>query len=396
MSILTLAASAQNINAEKSLLKNDKMQEVKISESLLQLPSAAEDSRWFGPIFYLNEELDLFANAGDLFSRVRPMPDSNLIRGFYSDGSIARIINHGMAVMMDPGFEDFDYLSENNPYTVDSVSVSYAYSRNLADDAVVDSIRLTILTGPTAGAYTTDGSSDTLRFGVIEYLPNADLSKMGKIDPVRSQQVITIPLTSADTSSFIEQHAFNIADYDVAANGRVGLFAEFVPATQYGISDTIWDVNYMTFGSWEEEKDSDPSYVFDMGLNQSYVLPNDVRYNTNTNGWDSNLVVTGAYGAGFTSEHHDFRFKLTTPNLSSEEFDGIGVTLAPNPTNGIVKVNTTSVNTQVEVFNMLGQKIVTRNESGNFDLDLTAEKAGIYFVTIKNELGTATSKIVRK
>lgn len=96
---------------------------------------------------------------------------------------------------------------------------------------------------------------------------------------------------------------------------------------------------------------------------------------------------------------HDYAF-CTDPNYpfcagqTSFDWDG-GIetmsetksTLYPNPTNGIVTITGDNLQ-QVEVINMLGQKLLGVKGKGNeLHIDMTALPAGIYFVNVIDEEG---------
>jgi uncharacterized protein involved in type VI secretion and phage assembly len=79
--------------------------------------------------------------------------------------------------------------------------------------------------------------------------------------------------------------------------------------------------------------------------------------------------------------------------LGSELLEASGIQLYPNPTQGILAVVTTvetDANAVLEVKDLTGRQVVSRNvmlETGRnqFQLDLTAEPAGIYFVRLLDE-----------
>ena len=69
------------------------------------------------------------------------------------------------------------------------------------------------------------------------------------------------------------------------------------------------------------------------------------------------------------------------------------VTVHPNPTSSFVSVIGENLR-QAEVFNMLGQQVLSLQCKGNeLQIDMTALPAGIYFVTVTDEEGR---KCVRK
>ena len=73
------------------------------------------------------------------------------------------------------------------------------------------------------------------------------------------------------------------------------------------------------------------------------------------------------------------------------------VTLHPNPTNGYVTILCENLH-KAEVFNTLGQQLLTVQGSGNeLNINMTCFPAGIYFVAITNEEGRkCVRKVVRE
>lgn len=395
--MVTLAFSAQaqqNVGAQQVQI-NDGLQAPSISENVAKMQAAsAVDTRWYSQIEFLDAEFGIGDDPA-LFNFMRVLPDSNVIRGQYSDGTTAYVIWHGIGNLLDPSQDDFEYLTDDNSYTVDSVALSFAYVRNLTDVNIVDTLKLTVVQGINSFASVVFGPGDTLVFQSMPYTPNADINVIGGISSNAVQEIVKIPLTQADTTSFARLQGFDISDYTVPAGGRVGLYAEFVPQNPYAFGDSLSEINYAAFVSYEEEEGASPTFVYE-GLSQSYMLSGDTRYQTSTLGWNGDLTPSAAFTAGFANEYHDFWYKITTPNLGTEENVAIGVTMFPNPTTGVINVNSETETTTVRVHNMLGQEVVSSVETGNFSIDLTNNKAGIYFVTIENENGVATSKIVKK
>lgn len=71
-----------------------------------------------------------------------------------------------------------------------------------------------------------------------------------------------------------------------------------------------------------------------------------------------------------------------------------GVSMYPNPTNGILRINTTtSEKFLVEVMNVLGEQVMTTSFAGNTVLDLGAYADGVYTVRVSNGTKTTVQRI---
>ena len=72
------------------------------------------------------------------------------------------------------------------------------------------------------------------------------------------------------------------------------------------------------------------------------------------------------------------------------------VGIMPNPTSGTLNVNLTQLVSAatLTVTDVMGKTIrIQANQTGNVVVDLTAEAAGFYFLTIQNAEGRITTKI---
>ena len=69
-----------------------------------------------------------------------------------------------------------------------------------------------------------------------------------------------------------------------------------------------------------------------------------------------------------------------------------GLRLYPNPTDGILRIESNGTMT-ISVMNVLGQKIVETTANGNAVIDLSSYESGIYMVMVETETGIKTEKI---
>ena len=97
-----------------------------------------------------------------------------------------------------------------------------------------------------------------------------------------------------------------------------------------------------------------------------------------------------------TIPDYPLQWGQTSLNWSVEENAGVSANIHPNPTNGIVTIYGDNL-TQVEVANILGQKIISSTCSGtSCTIDISEQPAGIYLFSITDDKGkTYTEKVVR-
>ena len=69
----------------------------------------------------------------------------------------------------------------------------------------------------------------------------------------------------------------------------------------------------------------------------------------------------------------------------------------PNPTEGVVTMQLGENQSDVILYNAMGQVLKEyRSVSGSFNIDLSEYNSGMYFLNIKNDTFNATKKIVKK
>lgn len=78
------------------------------------------------------------------------------------------------------------------------------------------------------------------------------------------------------------------------------------------------------------------------------------------------------------------------------EVDPVGLTVYPNPTEGIVNIEAENMKT-IRIFNALGQKVFESSADGNaFAYDFGHQTAGVYFIQVETAKGTETMRIMVK
>jgi len=81
--------------------------------------------------------------------------------------------------------------------------------------------------------------------------------------------------------------------------------------------------------------------------------------------------------------------------LSITEVNQTSLTIHPNPTSGIINITTTDTINSIEIYNHLGQLVVSQKTSDK--VDITNLSPGLYMMSIKTSEGnTVIKKIVRK
>lgn len=95
------------------------------------------------------------------------------------------------------------------------------------------------------------------------------------------------------------------------------------------------------------------------------------------------------------------RNNMSTDNNTKLDVVNTSVNTFPNPTTGLVNIQLTDVETattQIQVFNALGQVILSKEvqEQNNIELDLSKETSGLYLIQIVNGNAKFSEKIIKE
>ena len=118
-------------------------------------------------------------------------------------------------------------------------------------------------------------------------------------------------------------------------------------------------------------------------------------------GWQANTTyywkVTANNIAGST-DSETWSFTTGAEPLSIDDYETKVFKAFPNPVADMLTIQGNLPIEQVEVFNQLGQSILTVKENAlqNNQIDLGRLNSGIYFVEITSETKTETLRVVKK
>ena len=129
----------------------------------------------------------------------------------------------------------------------------------------------------------------------------------------------------------------------------------------------------------------------------------DITYgSTDEVGWQPSTTyywfITAVNAAGTTASNvQSFTTSATNP-LGVDDYETKVFKAFPNPVADMLTIQGNLPIEQVEVFNQLGQSILTVKENAleNNQIDLSRLNAGIYFVEITSETKTETLRVVKK
>lgn len=110
---------------------------------------------------------------------------------------------------------------------------------------------------------------------------------------------------------------------------------------------------------------------------------------------DGNILYGMTYSGGTNNDGVIFSYHPIGMGISDNAIIST-ITIYPNPTNGFFYVQVSkSGNLQINICNVLGECIHEQNSiSSNFQIDLSSQPNGIYFINIKTEQGIVSKKII--
>ncbi len=382
---------------------------LKVEKETVQAPvakstAAGAESKWIGwgsTLLDNPENFEIDANPSTFVMTL--MPDS-LTQIHYSDDSFGHVWTHSAGnivdLSVDPSEDIYEWLDDDNSFTVDSVRIAYFYERNL-ESSVVDTLRIQILNhSNVVNSLITIIDGDTISvegsdFQVVNYT-YVDDNTFNGVTASQVVQTILIPLTEADSVSNFAAWMMAPVDFDVAAGDRFGVFVDFIPGYSYSHGDSLENLNSFRILSMEETAGATPIYA--NTFNKSYFLRSSIRYDE-SEGWNDFYQPTMSYTEGFIWEHHIFDYKISSPNVGTVELAGISFDVNPNPSNGYVTISSTEElnNVNLNIINLIGQSVMNTTINGMItSLDLTELRKGIYLMNFEMEGKTITKKIVLK
>jgi len=203
----------------------------------------------------------------------------------------------------------------------------------------------------------------------------------------RINAVITEDGVSGTSSSWDQHNYYSSSSQNIDLIDWEGINWKNLPSTVPAADMVYNHVAREILGGWDGTSGSIPGTVTDGTPNShsySYTVP--AEYNEN-NMWLIGMVIDQTTGEILNA----FKTNLVPTSVQAESKKKIVV--FPNPTNRIINV-TNADNATIEVWNMIGQKLITVNSTKNIQrIDLSTLQSGTYIVRIISDNETITRKI---
>ncbi|MBE6336178.1 MAG: T9SS type A sorting domain-containing protein [Lentimicrobiaceae bacterium] len=276
-----------------------------------------------------------------------------------------------------------------NEYTFEEVnaadSVEYVFTFNV-DEAVELGVAYEFIVATYSGYYidydsyiivigSTEETFETADFSAYEWQFNEspwfidDINSYQGNYCARSAQIYD----NATSSLYIEIEIFD--EMEISFFKKV--------SSESGWDMLFFDVDDVTFGEWSGESDwSQEKFTLPAGkhvLRWSYNKDSSMSSGQDC-AWIDNIV-----------------FPPTTIIADVYTVTEKNIGMYPNPTEGVVTMQLGENQSDVILYNAMGQVLKEyRSVSGSFNIDLSEYNSGMYFLNIKNDTFNATKKIVKK
>lgn len=165
---------------------------------------------------------------------------------------------------------------------------------------------------------------------------------------------------------------FSMSSYTVCVNGCISCMDLSVAGAD---PITAWD--------WTFQAGTPP-----VSTSQN---PSNICYST-AGTYTITLIVTDLNGRSDTAQQI---ITVQTCSGINEFADNNAITIYPNPSGGIVMLQSAEKNSAVEILNVLGEKVYSLNHLfRDLQIDISSQPNGIYFLQIETNRGLENKKII--
>ena len=238
----------------------------------------------------------------------------------------------------------------------------------------------------TSGAYSTNSSFAFAVGNVIEDWENGDFSKFEwENDPSKPWTIVT---DNAYEGSYCvksgsignNQSSVLKITLDVQNEGEISFYRKV--SSEDGFDALYFTIDTELQGDWSGEVPwGKVSFVLPAGLHELYWSYNKDGSVSSGNdcAWIDNIVFPPAETITVTQE-------IVTN----------GVTIYPNPNQGLFTINLPEADCDIVVFNSLGQQVYSQQAKGMTVLNLERLDSGMYFINLKSASAVSTLKFVKE
>jgi len=340
------------------------------------------------------QELSDQSIGGNFFTILFP---DTLVKMESSTGSLGPVIWNSMGQTFDPKsaywFSKTIKFDSNDAYTVDSISIPFAYKRYQFSNPDTLAIHVSKHAKLLDGSLTVSGNIfKTTEYDYLTYRAK------------NFTKEIILLLDDNDTTSFgVITEAINI---DVNPGEVMGVSWTYLPGNPYSEGDTILSPNPVSnkINSFRSYINSDDAQTYENGVfNSGMLVSPSVRYNISTNGWNG-IYISGIAYNSFVNVN--VGFYVDPINTGIEDVNELGFAVDqnyPNPFSNVTNIEyalSSPSFVSIDIYDITGKRIVTINEglknTGEHlvSMDGSNLKNGVYYYTFRTDNGQVTKKMM--
>lgn len=298
-----------------------------------------------------------------------------------SNTSVATVNPTGLVSAMSPGFTTITFTNNNG------CAVTQSFTVNPIPTVTVNSP--TICSGSSATVTATSGTS-----GIYDY---AWTVPAGAPNP---GNVASFTTSVAGTYSVIISNAVTVCA-SMSASGTVTILpSPDITATATNQSISSGDLTDISLSSnsagatyqWTVTQNNVTGATSGNGntINQQLSLVNTALQGSVT------YTITSSMSGGACSRNVTDITIMVNPNLGTNDFNSQNFIVSPNPVTDILNIKNNQTINKVTAFNQLGQMVLQKEYNNNeVQLDFSALKTGIYFISVDSDKKQSTFKIVK-
>ncbi len=328
-------------------------------------------------------------------------PDSTVLVEFTS--GLGAPWKHSQGQVFDPVSPLFSVLSPEvnqfTAYTLDSIGFFYRYFR--FQDSAPDTLIIQVYENDKIYFQPDPGWTSGASYATVDY------DYQTRVGSNFSQQY-TYLLTNQDTISATQGFLKFPVAIPVNGGEKIAATITYIPGNPFNTGDTI-DVYvapppviqrnaFIAYEYRDNDMNIEPSFY-----NNQLTASTDVRYNTNTNGWNGNYIPGTAWNAGFY--HLDMSFLITFNPSGITESAAHRINLFPNPVEEIVTLDYSGTENEiisVSVLDVSGREVYSVNELystpnlKHININTKLLSNGIYFCRVSGKGFSENLKFIKK
>lgn len=125
--------------------------------------------------------------------------------------------------------------------------------------------------------------------------------------------------------------------------------------------------------------------------NAAYPIPSDAALGVHTLRFNGKNY-TGADTSGWGTVKDLLIEVVAAGTLTTEKFNNFEFSMYPNPTNKVLTISSKETLKSVEIFNLLGKKVLSSTKN---TIDVSSLSSSVYLVKLTSDKGVSTKKLIK-